>query len=80
MTIIQKSLTVIYKALLLYMFGINNNNYDWKENPSFLKTKSTQAEALKQIVKPVGTTGMNYLLNFLRDPGRDKFFWGYTLD
>jgi hypothetical protein len=79
MTIIQKLSTVVYKALLLYMFGVNNQNYDWKEDPSFLKAKSTQAEALKQIVKPVGTTGMNYLINFLRDTNRDNFLWGDTL-
>jgi hypothetical protein len=79
-TIIQKLSTVVYKALLLYMFGINNKNYDWKEDPSFLKVKSTQAEALKQVVETVEPTGKNYIVTFLMDPARDKFLWVDTLN
>jgi hypothetical protein len=62
------------------MFGINNNNYDWKEDPRFFKAKSTQAETLKQVSKTVESKGKSYIMTFLMDPARDKFFWADTLN
>jgi hypothetical protein len=39
MTIAQKLSTAVYKSILLYMFNITDQNYDWKEDPKFLKAK-----------------------------------------
>jgi hypothetical protein len=55
------------------MFNVTDNNYDWREDPKFLKVKVTQL-VLKHVCQEVGTTCKTYLMNYLTDPDRDKFF------